>query len=352
MPVASLLAVPSPPPHELYRPLPRLPHVTVALLAALLGLDMSSAHASPSSNSLLQEGLRPLASAQELGIRASGSWNGESEPSGESDAGERRSGVDAAGSELSWRDQGSAKQLRGQICVEQIFVDDPSSPWSDNKRAQAAAALHAALNYLSERAARKHIAVSWKEHQISARSEEEIPIASEEHGWTAALMSTAPVLGLYLPIASCEVFTCEQRLSVIHVAKVGRSYALPSVFSSDVHDERVVIFARGQYTNVVGEEVVMPELPAAFAHEILHLFGAQDLYQPDERGRQARVLYPNDIMLRTQSQIDELEIDAYTAYTIGWSDLEPAGISEQVTPKSSLTHDEDWRALEGQLHGI
>ena len=71
-------------------------------------------------------------------------------------------------------------------------------------------------------------------------------------------------------------------------------------------------------------------LPAVVAHEILHLFGASDLYDPDNYlydgvdltlHEYVKATYPNDIMLSAYSTGNDgifSEISPLTAYGIGW----------------------------------
>lgn len=78
---------------------------------------------------------------------------------------------------------------------------------------------------------------------------------------------------------------------------------------------------------------------AGIAHEILHLFGAWDLYktfqQTEENEQRARKIFPNSIMLRTSYKIDELSIDALTAWRIGWNKY-PENWYESFRPKGEM----------------
>lgn len=64
-------------------------------------------------------------------------------------------------------------------------------------------------------------------------------------------------------------------------------------------------------------------VPAVIAHEILHLYGAWDLYatyaQTKDRQYKANELYPRDIMLRVDHNINSLSIGSLTAWLIGWN---------------------------------
>ena len=66
---------------------------------------------------------------------------------------------------------------------------------------------------------------------------------------------------------------------------------------------------------------------STIAHELLHLFGAEDFYDPygemPQREKLAQTLYPQDIMLSLVNDVNKAEIGEYTAYSIGWTDTLP-----------------------------
>lgn len=64
------------------------------------------------------------------------------------------------------------------------------------------------------------------------------------------------------------------------------------------------------------------------SHEILHLFGAWDLYhgnsQSAEKAELARSLYPNSIMISSYLDPEIIEVDSLTAWRVGWhNDFKP-----------------------------
>ena len=58
------------------------------------------------------------------------------------------------------------------------------------------------------------------------------------------------------------------------------------------------------------------------AHELLHLFGAEDFYN-GYRQILAYQVYPKDIMLWMPEDAYENEIGDFTAYTVGWTETVP-----------------------------
>ena len=63
---------------------------------------------------------------------------------------------------------------------------------------------------------------------------------------------------------------------------------------------------------------------ATYAHEILHLFGAGDLYFPYDRvarrKEMARRAFPDDVMRRVDYDIATLSVGPFTAFRVGWLD--------------------------------
>ena len=99
----------------------------------------------------------------------------------------------------------------------------------------------------------------------------------------------------------------------------GRSYAIVYDGEDNVR-ESLVMFVR----NDKGTE----EEPAVYAHEILHVFGAHDLYRGEEYSRAVTdyiaANYPDEIMrsVAGEGRISE-QISRITAYHLGWIDEIP-----------------------------
>ncbi len=68
---------------------------------------------------------------------------------------------------------------------------------------------------------------------------------------------------------------------------------------------------------------------SSIAFHILSLYGAESLFASDERLNLAEQFYPGDIMLSSGFSIDMLEINAFTAYAIGWTPYRPAVCDEE-----------------------
>lgn len=105
----------------------------------------------------------------------------------------------------------------------------------------------------------------------------------------------------------------EKKLKFLFFVKSqDRSHAYNRFSNGEV--DLAVIYCRSSYGMRVDNFVI--------SHEILHLFGAWDLYQgksqPPEIAQKAMDLYPSSIMINTKRHKEELEVDDLTAWRVGW----------------------------------
>ena len=125
---------------------------------------------------------------------------------------------------------------------------------------------------------------------------------------------------------------CDCFVILILVDAPGRCYAR---IRNDRHFlGNAVIFGEGN-----GRHLAL--YPATFAHEILHFFGADDLYvdelAPDnDDKRRARSLWPEDIMLDSDKPFTDLCISPYTASLLGWIEKKDVwGASPGTSPEAA-----------------
>ncbi len=99
----------------------------------------------------------------------------------------------------------------------------------------------------------------------------------------------------------------------------GRPYALR--YANGMNKKKYFLEGVLIYNNYLNAGPV--PIQSVAAHEMLHIYGAWDLYntysQSKDRQEKARNKWPNDIMLRVDHDITLLEINELTAWLIGWS---------------------------------
>ncbi len=99
---------------------------------------------------------------------------------------------------------------------------------------------------------------------------------------------------------------------VFFVKKKDRSHAINYFSNKDL--DIAIVYCKSTYGRMTNHHVI--------SHEILHQFGAWDLYngesQSAEFAEKAIKLYPNSIMINVWRNRDNLEVDELTAWRIGW----------------------------------
>ena len=223
----------------------------------------------------------------------------------------------------------SAQELIGHVCVEHIFVEDGTAKWEHDDRREIRRRSTAALEYLTTVAASYDVDLSWHEDVHHVSSTEEIPSSYTNGGWTGEILNSAVLeVAALSRIPTCSVKICNERLVLVHVPRVGRSYSQPEGSFTDLGTERAVIYQRELHTGVSASDdaratILTPERGATVAHEILHLFGAEDFYEPEARAVEARRRYPDAVMLQSNRALTDVTISDYTAYKIGWTQEQP-----------------------------
>lgn len=232
------------------------------------------------------------------------------------------------GSHASSRDNGSATQLVGSACIYHIFVADNKSDWSQNDLSGVVGAMSKSLDFLSLQARFYGRDISFVEETSGIISfDSDIPTDMFTNpAWTERVILAASTMsGNELMKELRKRHQVDHVFIILHINKAALSYNLTFYDRVDplFEAERSVCFTKypdGRSTAA-----------ATYAHEILHVFGARDLYFPydtdDTRRQQAERLFSDDIMFRVDYDIAKLNIGAYTAYCIGWLDELPEDLA-------------------------
>lgn len=224
--------------------------------------------------------------------------------------------------QASKRNKGSASKLEGDCCILNIFVKDEESIWSLDERNRVIESMNAAVDFVMGNAKKYGIKLRILQENYGMENDVEYPgiiptnmFANPE--WTEYLFELLGYsYGNSMVSHIKKKLKVKQVVTVYHINKAGRSYNLTYSLGVDTVylAERDVLF----YMYEDGT----PTYSSTYAHEILHSFGAGELYFPfdesDERFRLASKYFPDDVMFRVESDINKLSIGEYTAYRIGW----------------------------------
>jgi hypothetical protein len=223
--------------------------------------------------------------------------------------------------QASRRNNGSAAVLRGRVVLYHLWAEDAGSSWTAARQADVQDRVRAAIGFLTRWARTYGIDLTFVEEAAGrVRSASDLPTDMfADPIWTERLVQSTGAADSSRLVADLKRrHKADEVLLVIHVNKAADSYNL--AFRAGVHPayaaERIVCFSR--YPDQ------RPTCAASYAHEILHAFGAGELYFPfdrtDERAKRAGHLFPNDILFRVDLNLDALNIGPWTAYRIGWTD--------------------------------
>ncbi|MEE0928941.1 MAG: hypothetical protein UIG59_07085 [Acutalibacteraceae bacterium] len=231
-------------------------------------------------------------------------------------------------------DIGNCRKMLGDVYTLVIFLDDDTSSWDYETRNNFYnRRFFPSIEFLADQAEWRGIDLNLQSGQYTTKQDGEKPLRYRGTVQTETdkainnidiLTQTAKTLGF----PSVEVMDAmlQHNLGVTQIAyilmlnKSGRAYAVADTTDNDIDSpEFVVAFARNQY----GQD----DVGSSILHEVLHLFGAADLYDPSGKypARKAlcKKLYPNDIMMKNAYDPESLEIGRLTECLIGWSDYFP-----------------------------
>lgn len=225
------------------------------------------------------------------------------------------------------QETGSSKTLLGKCYIMNIFVEDKESKWTQQEINEVMEKVNEAVEFMVYNAEQYEIAeeveiVNTGVKKKSVKYDGSVPTWSPtlDASFTFEILKNAlDVTGEEYVQYLKKSYEADNVLFILHVNKCGRSYArsAPSGENYANYPESCIIFTK--YENSRAKE---PSY--VYAHEILHMFGAIDLYFPldenDPRIKLAQEAFPDEVMLRRDNDIYNLEIGELNAYLIGWID--------------------------------
>ena len=227
---------------------------------------------------------------------------------------------------------GSAKDLTGEVLTLYVFLDTPVASWTVAEKQIKLNELMIAQDWLSSQAKSRGISLEFENLPLAAIASlqlESLPTATgsgtERTDWALEILKRTGYRNARQAYRKISRQSGIDNMQLLFFVKAGGiSYAMryaKNFKKRRFFMESVLLFER--YDN----NAPMP-VPSIIAHEILHLYGAWDLYttyaQTADRHQKARELFPDDIMLRVGHELNHLKIDNLTAWLVGWNKSEQA----------------------------
>jgi len=225
-----------------------------------------------------------------------------------------------------WR-AGSARELSGNIYTLSCFISEPNEEWTYKEKQAILKQVKESQEWIKGQAAKYNVSVNFDAGgNFGLDTDIKMPLiergtasGKEPVDWVSRVLKK---VGYSSPLKLLEWVkqnTNAKQTQVIIFAKgKGNGYAMATSTEMD----KELYFVEGailyeKYNN--GSKLAS----SSIAHEMLHLYGAWDLYktfsQSAENEKKAKQKFPNSVMLRTSYNIEELEIDELTAWLIGWN---------------------------------
>ena len=227
------------------------------------------------------------------------------------------------------RDVGSARKLEGKVYALLFYVGTPANPITFEQQDVWGKELLEAEDWLKRQA---------------ARYGKELEFFNAAYGMDGSLMLDYIPPGPEVPNAyffpesvyqllrfknGWDVYEfiktltdCKQFISLVFCNCKGRSFACPTSTELVAFDSKKFFFESCVIYRYEALDYLQKSSPAGIAHEILHLFGAADLYAHDESEREFenkyRRIYPDSIMLGSPFGLQYNEVDELTATLVGW----------------------------------
>lgn len=232
---------------------------------------------------------------------------------------------------------GTCHSLTGKQTVVLFFMDDNESSWSAEEIVEFTnEIIIPALEFLQNQAEQWNVDLTFNIKRYSTPLSNDLNMVYNSSvikdlsisGSTKDLPEqVATIFGFNSELeclaALIEEYENESVIPLMLINKDGTAYARNQLVEGIIgHMEHSVIFT-DPLGYPVGSWKYSERRSATTAHEILHLFGAEDYYLDDDRMQLAEKYYINDIMLLDSYRLSQLNIDKATAYYIGWTDEIP-----------------------------
>ena len=213
---------------------------------------------------------------------------------------------------------GSAYDLSGNVLFLTCYISPPDNIWKKVEKDEMFNKLLEAELWLSTQASQFGVEIDFDnellnngEDIIFDTIEPGLGTGKERVDWVSRILKKLGYRNAKQAYRKINrKYNTDNIVVIIMANGVGRPYSMryaKGLNKKKYFMEGAIVYNR--YPNMAPIPV-----PAVVAHELLHIYGAWDLYatyaQTKERQQKAHELYPNDIMLRVDHNINSLSIGA------------------------------------------
>ena len=236
--------------------------------------------------------------------------------------------------EVIRRNSGACKNLTRDVRVLLVFVNDNESSWSRQEMSRFTSDLvDPALEYIEYHAAQYGYSISVDDCTFMddggntkvLQFDGTVTDGNDSMSYLAPmdmLRLVRDTFGLSNDAEILEIvrshYGTEQVAVIFCLNKPGRSFANAQTSNTDTLESVLL------YTSYKGAD----SRASVVAHELMHLFGAEDMYAEDgnreNRYAMAKQMHPDEIFCGEQWNLYDNTVSSFTAYAVGWLDKLPA----------------------------
>lgn len=236
----------------------------------------------------------------------------------------------------AWYDLGNCGTLTRNPTLVVLFVDDAESAWNDTLIQHfQTVQIAKAVEWLEQQAAKYGVPLDIRTKFYHGTLENGGRVyypAAVDHKPNTDDYDLLETVVAQMKEGTADQFYAKLRrdnggedvMFLCMMNKDGLSYARGHADPYSQIMEYAVVYARN--TDVPATDTLHQKThnrASVVAHELLHLFGAEEMYDPAGRNTIAKENFLKDVMLWTESFIARNEITPFTAYCIGWTDTIP-----------------------------
>ena len=232
----------------------------------------------------------------------------------------------------AWYNLGTCTTLDGNTQIIVLFLNDNESHWDDVSISEFFnRSLYPGLQFIADKAVFYQVDLTFNTAYYSSDPTQNFYLNYNgtvgnniETSYSPDILTQAAYAIGFRSVDEMYEYSCqwagvEKVAFMVAMNKYGRSYALPDQ-QNDNYDyiEYCVIFNSPMNSGPYGL------ISATVAHEMLHLYGAEDYYlETSTRKDVADLICYYDIMRRVYTDISYNHIGGYTAYSVGWKNAIP-----------------------------
>lgn len=226
-------------------------------------------------------------------------------------------------------DWGVCRKLEGNIGVVLFYMDDSENEWDSSEIKQYTKYdIQPGLDFLEKEAERYGVDLHFTIKQTytsSYKGEVITDISNSDYVYIDTFRQAARNLKYTsdydLYASFLRDYDIDEVICLFIFNENGTSYTLSPTRTFNINIvEHCILFAYDLYSD---RDELIDAQASVTAHEILHLYGAEDFYNIPGRAALAEEQYPQDIMLYARYHIRENEISEATAFYVGWTDEVP-----------------------------